>query len=161
MANQLPPPEKLDLEGDSTSVGLKWEKWKRSLYIYLEATDIVTPAKKRATLLVLGGTPLQEIYYNLPGASGEPGENVDVFEIAIKKLNEYFLPKQNKIYERHIFRSIKQDAGESFEKFLIKLRNQAAKCKFDKPDDHIIDQIIEKCISSELRKKIKEQWETK
>lgn len=154
MANQLPLPEKLDLEGDSISVGLKWEKWKRSVLLYLEAADIVTPAKKRATLLVLGGMPLQEIYYNLPGASVEPEENMDVFEIAINKLNEYFLPKQSKIYERYIFRLIKQEAGENFEKFLIKLRNQAAKCEFDKPDEHIIDQIIEKCRSSELRKKM-------
>lgn len=154
MANQLPLPEKLDLEGDSISVGLKWEKWKRSVLLYLEAADIVTPAKKRATLLVLGGMPLQEIYYNLPGASVEPEENMDVFEIAIKKLNEYFLPKQSKIYERYIFRLIKQEAGENFEKFLIKLRNHSAKCEFDKPDKHIIDQIIEKCRSSELRKKM-------
>ncbi|XP_022836441.1 uncharacterized protein LOC111363813 [Spodoptera litura] len=154
MTNQLPPPEKLDIEGDSSSVGLRWEKWKRSLRIYLEAADITTPVKKRATLLVLGGGALQEIFYNLPGANVGPEHDADLFEVAIDKLNDYFLPKQNKSFERHIFRLIKQDEGESFEKFLIKLRDQAAKCKFEKPDDHIIDQILEKCLSMELRKKM-------
>ncbi|XP_013167322.1 PREDICTED: uncharacterized protein K02A2.6-like [Papilio xuthus] len=154
MANQLPPPEKLDIEGNSTSAGLRWEKWKRSLQIYLEATDITVPAKKRAILLVLGGSSLQEIFYNLPGADIEAGENVDIFKVAISKLDEYFLPKQNKTFERHIFRLTKQDEGESFEKFLIKLRDQAAKCKFEKPEEHIIDQILEKSLSSELRRKM-------
>lgn len=154
MASQLPPPEKFDIEGDSTSVGLKWKKWKRSLLIYLEAADITAPAKQRATLLVLGGSALQETFYNLPGASVEPEKDVNVFEVAISKLDEYFLPKQNTTFERHIFRLMQQDEGESFEKFLNKLRGQAAKCKFDKPDDHIIDQILEKSLSSELRKKM-------
>lgn len=154
MAGQLPPPEKFELEGDSTSVGLRWEKWKRSLRIYLEASDITLDTKKRAILLVLGGPALQEIFYNLPGANVDPGKDVDVFEVALRKLDDYFLPKQNKTYERHIFRLIKQEEGETFEKFVIKLRNQASKCKFDKPEEHIIDQIIGKCLSSELRKKI-------
>lgn len=104
--------------------------------------------------MVLGGSALQDIFYNLPGANIEPEENVDIYEVAVSKLDDYFLPKQNKTFERHIFRLIKQDEGESFEKFLIKLRNQATKCKFEKPEDHIIDQILEKSLSPELRKKM-------
>nr|XP_026500171.1 uncharacterized protein LOC113403790 [Vanessa tameamea] len=146
--------EKLDLEGDGVSLGQRWEKWKRSLNIYLEATEITSPIKKRATLLLLGGSGLQEIFYNLPGANVEANENNDVFGIAISKLDEYFTPKQSKVYERHVFRLIKQEEGEKFDKFLIRLRNQAEKCKFDNPKDHLIDQIVEKCLSVDLRKKI-------
>ncbi|XP_022826768.1 uncharacterized protein K02A2.6-like [Spodoptera litura] len=154
MTNMLPPPEKLDLDGNDASVGQRWEKWKRSLEIYLDAAEIQTPVKKRATLLLLGGSVLQEIYYNLPGASVEPTEGIDVFKISIQKLDEYFLPKQSCVYERHVFRLIKQEEAERFEKFLVRLRKQATKCKFDKVDDHLIDQIAEKCASVELRKKI-------
>lgn len=154
MSNPPPPVGKIDLEGDSSSVGLRWEKWKRSLKIYSEAADVTCALKKRANLLLLGGAALQEIFYNLPGANAEKTEKNDVFEIAIKNLDDHFLPKQNKTYERHIFRLIKQEESESFEKFLIRLRDQAGKCKFDKPEDSIIDQIIERCSSSELRKKI-------
>lgn len=164
MANFMPGPDKLDLEGDTSAVGIRWERWKRSLLIYLEAADIQIPAKKRATLLHFGGSGLQEIYSNLPGAnavtpapSGAPdaaAEGQDVFEIALEKLDQYFLPKQSKVYERHLFRQLKQETGEKMEKFLIRLRNQADRCGFEKPDNFIIDQITEKCTSNELRKKI-------
>ena len=118
MSGNLPSLEKLDLEGDYASLGQRWEKWKRSLSIYLEATDITTPVKKRATLLLLGGSNLQEIFYNLPGANTEPTNNNNVFEIAIQKLNDYFTPRQSKVYERHVFRLIRQEEGEKFEKFM-------------------------------------------
>nr|CAI5825098.1 unnamed protein product [Callosobruchus analis] len=146
--------DRLDLEGDFSSLGLRWEKWKRALYVYLEAADIQSAQRKRATLLHFGGTALQEIYYNLPGAHIEPSAEVDVFEVAIEKLNQYFLPKQSKVYQRHIFRLLQQEEGETFEKFMIRLRNQAEKCGFDrsKIDEHLIDQITEKCTSMELRK---------
>ncbi|KAJ8915716.1 hypothetical protein NQ315_000650 [Exocentrus adspersus] len=92
------------------------------------------------------------------GAHTEPsnteGEVVDVYKTAITKLNEYFLPKQSKIYERHLFRLTKQEDGEKFDKFLVRLRNQSSKCKFSNEEEHLIDQIVEKCTSVELRKKI-------
>ncbi|XP_053617728.1 uncharacterized protein K02A2.6-like [Plodia interpunctella] len=154
MANTLPPLEAIDVEGDTVSVGGRWEKWKRALLIYLDAAEITTPQKKRATLLHFGGIGLQEIYYNLPGAHVEVQDGVDIFQAALEKLDEFFLPKQNRVYERHMFRLLKQDDGEKFERFLVRLRKQADKCNFDKKDDHLIDQITEKCASSELRKKI-------
>nr|CAI5856432.1 unnamed protein product [Callosobruchus analis] len=116
--------------------------------------DIRTSIKKRATLLLLGGAGIQEIFYNLPGASVEPTEDNDVFANAIQKLDEYFSPKQSKVYERHVFRLIKQEEGEKFEKFVVRLRNQAEKCQFDQQEDHLIDQVAEKCLSVDLRKKI-------
>ncbi|XP_046970586.1 uncharacterized protein LOC124537738 [Vanessa cardui] len=154
MANLLPPPEKLDLEGDNATIALRWEKWKRSFNIYLDATEINGPERRRATLLLLGGSDLQEIIYNLPGAHVDASEGVDVFSTAFDKLDGYFLPKQNKIYERHIFRQIIQEENEKFEKFVVRLRNQAGKCKFSNAEENLIDQIVEKCSSSELRKKI-------
>ena len=154
MTNLLPPPEKLDLEGDNATIALRWERWKRSLNIFLDATETKGAEKKRATLLLLGGSELQEIIYNLPGAYVDVSEGVDVFAIAIEKLDAYFLPKRNKIYERHMFRQIKQEEGEKFEKFVVRLRNQAGKCDFTNSEEQLIDQIVEKCASSELRKKI-------
>lgn len=132
MANFMPGPDKLDVEGDTSAVGIRWERWKRSLLIYFEAADIQIPVKKRATLLHFGGPGLQEIFSNLPGANAvtsEPtgaapsgasdtvAETQDVFKIALKKLDEYFLPKQSKVYERHLFRQLKQETGEKMEKF--------------------------------------------
>lgn len=143
--------EKFECEGEVGSVSVRWEKWKRSLYIYLEAAEIDTDSRKRASLLHFGGTELQEIYYNIPGANAAAG---NLFETAVQKLDEYFAPKQSKVYERHIFRLLRQEPEEKFEKFLVRLRHQATKCQFTNPDEHIIDQITEKCRLEELRKKI-------
>src|SRR5436190_9827865 len=93
-----------DCDGDPTSVGIRWEKWKRALEIYLLALNIDNPLKKRATLLHTGGLPLQEIYYNIPGAHIDEAEGIDVYKIALDKLDGYFSPKQSKNYERHLFR---------------------------------------------------------
>ncbi|XP_050678468.1 uncharacterized protein LOC126974842 [Leptidea sinapis] len=148
--------EKFECDGEAGSVGARWERWKRSLYIYLETADINTSSKKRASLLHWGGQELQEILFNLPGGYVQAIDDgdIDVFEVAIKKLDEYFAPRQNKRYERHLFRQIKQDENEKFEKYLVRLRQQALKCQFTDIDDSLIDQIIEKCSSEELRKKV-------
>lgn len=144
--------EKFECEGEVGSVSVRWERWKRSLNIYLEAAGIDTEAKKRASLLHFGGPELQEIFYNIPGANATEGE---LFNIAIGKLDNYFAPKQSKVYERHLFRLLKQEQDEKFEKFLIRLRLQAKKCQFgEKEDEQIIDQITEKGKTEELRKKI-------
>ncbi|XP_026746187.1 uncharacterized protein LOC113507529 [Trichoplusia ni] len=74
--------------------------------------------------------------------------------MAIKKLDEYFAPKQSKRFERHVFRLIKQEENEKFEKFVVRLRQQAAKCQFVDLDDQLLDQITDRCSSEELRKKI-------
>ncbi|XP_044755018.1 uncharacterized protein LOC123313971 [Coccinella septempunctata] len=151
----LLPLEPFNGEGEIGSVGIQWEKWKRALEIYLEAANVHEASRKRATLLHLGGFAIQEIYYNLPGAHvTETGENIDVNKRSVEKLDEYFAPKQSKLFERHIFRLIKQESGEKFERFLVRLRNQAHKCKFVSTEENIIDQIVEKCQSADLRKKV-------
>ncbi|XP_074034381.1 uncharacterized protein [Leptinotarsa decemlineata] len=143
-----------DVEGDIRSVGIRWEKWKRAFLIYIEATGIEDSLKKRANLLHHGGFGLQEIFYNIPGANLTDQENeAKAFEIAIRKLDEYFSLKHSKVYERHVFRLMKQEE-EGFGKFLLRLRNQAGKCKFGNVEENLIDQIVEKGSSTELRKKI-------
>lgn len=154
---QLPTLEPFDCEGDPASVGQRWEKWKRAFELFSTASNVDNAEKKRATLLHSGGLTLQEVYFNLPGAHVECSDensSIDVFKVAIQKLDEYFSPKQSNVYERHLFRLLKQEQGEKFEKFLIRLRHQSKKCNFAKEEDNLIDQITEKCSSTELRKKI-------
>ncbi|KAL4721262.1 hypothetical protein ACJJTC_005151 [Scirpophaga incertulas] len=155
--SNLPPLETLQCDGDSMSLGLRWDKWLRALEIYLLAAGIDTAAKKRATLLHMGGTALQEIYYNIPGAhilDCDVTDTSDVYKTAIDKLNEYFLPKQSRVYERHLFRLLRQEPSEKFDKFLVRLRQQSRKCFFTNEENNLIDQIIEKCNSVELKKKM-------
>lgn len=65
-------------------------------------------------------------------------------------LNAYFSPKTNTVYERYVFRSFKKEQGECIEQFVTKLREQGKHCNNTDLDDKIRDQIIEKCLSSEL-----------
>lgn len=147
--------DKFECGGEPTSLGILWERWKRALLIYIDAAGIDKNEKKKASLLHFGGQELQEIFYNIPDPNTEDGGlRRDVFQVALAKLDSYFSPKQSKVYERHLFRQVKQELNEKFEKFLIRLRQQADKCQFHNKEEHIIDQIIEKGSSSELRKKI-------
>ena len=68
---QIPSLEPFDCDGDIASVGLHWEKWKRAFEMYLIAANITKTERKRATLLHMGGLPLQEIFYNIPEAEVE------------------------------------------------------------------------------------------
>nr|CAI5827862.1 unnamed protein product [Callosobruchus analis] len=149
----MPSLENFDCDGEPSSVGLRWQKWKRALQIYLDAAGIENSNKRKAVLLHFGGIGLQEIFYNLPGADVSDNENS--YNIAIEKLNEYFTPRRSKVYERHLFRLLKQENGEKLEKFLVRLRHQAAKCQFSTSlEEQLVDQITEKCLSTDLRKKI-------
>lgn len=105
------------------------EKWLRALTLYLEAEEITDPTKKKNKLVHLGGTQLQEVIYNIPGTlvDDKTGQ-VDVFKILVEKLSGYFSPKRNSTFERHLFRSLKPGQGESVNRFVLKLRNHAAKC---------------------------------
>ncbi|PZC79859.1 hypothetical protein B5X24_HaOG215728 [Helicoverpa armigera] len=42
----LPNLDHFDCEGDPTSVGTRWEKWKRAFEIYLLAANVDTPVQK-------------------------------------------------------------------------------------------------------------------
>lgn len=142
----------------------EWEKWLRSFTLYLEAEEITAIPKKKSKLLHLGGPQLQEVAYNIPGALVEydPKAKNDVFGILVQKLDEYFTPKRNSAYERHIFRSLSPAEGESFSKFMLKLRQQMSKCflgstKSEIEEISLKDKIIDSWASNELKKKLLER----
>lgn len=144
---------------DLSATALNWQKWKRSLTIYWETIQVKVVVRKRSVLLHSAGQDLQDIIYNIPGAIVEANENIDVFSIAVQKLEDYFAPKLSRIFERHSFRKLKQDKNEKFDDFLIKLRKQAEKCQFIDKDLNIIDQIAKGCDSEKLRRKILESYD--
>lgn len=139
----------------------EWEKWLRAFNIYLDAEEIETPSKKRNKLLHLGGVQLQTVVYSLPGALVDINENdqVDVFVVLINKLNDYFSPKQNSTFERHLFRNLSPLEGESFAKFMIRLRQQMQKCHFGSTKAEIEeiclkDKIMDSWTSLDLKRKL-------
>ncbi|XP_055916386.1 uncharacterized protein LOC129949139 [Eupeodes corollae] len=160
---ELPP---FDYTLYEENCGLEWRNWLRSFEWYLKATHIEDDSEKFVKLLHLAGRKVQELYEALPtpaslaevargplaiGCSPHPTD----YGIALCKLNEFFEPKRNATYERHVFRLIKQEKSEQFGIFVMRLRIQSEKCDFgEAAEDNVKDQIIEKCFSAKLRREL-------
>ena len=53
-----------------------------------------------------------------------------------------------------MFRNLKQEEGETVDQFITRLRRQAENCNWDNADEPIRDQVIDKCRSADLRRKL-------
>ena len=134
----------------AAELSTQWDTWKRSLQYYLDGKGITNDARRKALLLHCAGPQVQEIYETLNGSGNS-------LESAIKALDGYFKLLINKFYERFRFRQLVQDPDKPIDKFVSRLRHQAAKCSFADTDDSIIDRIISKCAGSRLRSKLLEE----
>ena len=72
-------------------------------------------------------------------------------------LDNYFVPKVNVPFERHLFRQLEQLPGEKVDQFVCRLRRKALTCDFENVDETIRDQLIEKCQNAKLRRKFLEK----
>nr|CAI5854543.1 unnamed protein product [Callosobruchus analis] len=86
----------------------------------------------------------------------------DVFQHLVDKLSEYFSPKQNSAFERHVFRNLRPEEGENVNKFLLRTRQQARKCSFgatvqEATEIHIKDKLIDSWAPLELKRKLLEK----
>lgn len=138
-----------------------WLKWKRAFERFLKANSVEEDVEKCDLLLVLGGIELQSYYDKVfkwevqtPTADGS-GNLVQVkYDSAILSLDKYFAPQCQKCFERHLLRAMQQEEQEPFEEFVFRLQDQANRCAFADVDDMIVDQIIEGCKSTDLRKRL-------
>ena len=97
--------------------------------------------QKKALFLYVAGIEVQEIFETLT-AEGK------TYKDAKEVLDKYFESKVNVRYERFI--TIIRVTGFIF----TRLRKLASTCEFHDVEDVSIDQIIEKCSSHKLRKKL-------
>ena len=97
---------------------------------------------------------MQEVYYTLV----DENEDEKTYKQTVTALNKYFIPKSNVPLERHLFRQLAQSADETVDQFVCRLRQQAVTCDFGAAkNDHIRDQVIEKFLSDNLRRKFLEK----
>ena len=101
-------------------------------------------------LLHCGGMQLQDIYFTLKG-------DLSKYDDAEKALTQYFQHSINVPFERHVFRNVSQRDDETIEQFITRLKQKAETCEFTKVEEHIRDQIIEKCSSNVLCQKFLEK----
>ena len=109
--------------------------------------------RRRALLLHLAGTDVQDIFFTLP----DTGDAKD-YKKAVDALNAYFVPKVDTTYARHCFRQLTQAPGESVRQFATRLRRAAKDCDYGADtDNQIRDEILCKCTSTYIKRKLLEE----
>ena len=133
----------------SARAGIAWPKWRRTFEYYLSASGVTTDGQKRALLLHCAGPEVQELYETLID------EEEPKYESTMKALSTYFEPRKNVVFERHTFRQAAQTGDETVDEYCTRLRVLAASCEYgEHTDEHIRDQIVDKCTSSALRRRL-------
>ena len=90
--------------------------------------------------------------------AGQPGERENVYTVAIEQLDQSFTLQVNVPYERHIFQTMTLLPTKSVDQFIKSLRQKADCREFgETADEKIRDQVIEKCLSSRLRRNLLER----
>ena len=119
----LSPLTTFDPVSDPSSLSQRWNSWKGRFEVYVAALNINDDKQKRAVLLYQAGQATQEIFDTIP-------ETGDDFARAMEKLDNYFTPKKNVIYEIFRFRKAVQQSGETVDQFATRLRKLASTCEF-------------------------------
>jgi hypothetical protein len=150
MSNPLSiaPPTAFSPHGDISSVSDRWSSWLRRFETYTVASGVKDDKQKRALLLHCAGEEVQTVFETLPNTG-------DKYDDAKQKLTEHFKPLANVTFQRHLFRKEAQKDGETVSQFVVRLRRLAESCSFgDSKDDFIRDQVVDKCASKSLRRKL-------
>ncbi|XP_045123822.1 uncharacterized protein LOC123511835 [Portunus trituberculatus] len=131
---------------DRASVAIRWKKWKTRFQFYLDAKGVTNRPQRRALLLHVAGPEVQVIFSTLPPP-------LTTYEEIQTALDKHFTPKTNIRYERVLFRQVRQEECETTDSFVTRLRKLAETCEFHDTEDAILDQLIERCAYSQLRRK--------
>ncbi|XP_071055079.1 putative autophagy-related protein 11 [Onthophagus taurus] len=121
------------------NVSNNWEKFKRSFDNSLIAFGEEDIKEKRKVALFLHGLGEKgmDIYETF-----ELEDNDRTLENIKKKFDEYFKPKLNVTYERHVFFNRKQKENESYEEYITILKTLSSTCKFGTLKDELVKDIF-------------------
>ena len=135
--HQRPPP--LNPECNPAA----WRRWRK----IVEAHAIVTKLSRKreqerqATIVTIIGMAALDLYESLPFAAED--EKYDL-TTTLDYLEDHFVGRANVSYERFVFNTRKQQAGETFVQYLAALRQQANLCDFSSitPDQILRDRLV-------------------
>ncbi|KAJ1115025.1 hypothetical protein NDU88_003253 [Pleurodeles waltl] len=98
------------------------------------------------------GAEGQEVFENLPELSVEDANELNDFEVCIKKLDLHYLPKRFTVLERYHFGKRVQHPGESVEEYITVLRKLASSCGFgSNKEERLRDQFMLGCSIEKAR----------
>ncbi|CAB3991399.1 hypothetical conserved 1030, partial [Paramuricea clavata] len=143
----LKPPPPFDAEGDNSSLAQRWKEWRERFNMYTVAANIKDDAQKRAMLLYVAGPSVHKIFKTLQDTGTD-------FKTTLEKLDEYFQPQKNVIYERYVFKQTHPTPGESVDSYITRLRTLAETCEFESAENETRDQFVMACSSHGFRTKL-------
>ena len=146
-----------DCKGDPTSVGPRWKRWKKSFEYFIEAKGVKKDSQRKALLLHCAGQDVQDVYSTIFDDEDEESDEEETeYDKAMRLLDSKFIPQANVPFQRHEFRQAKQEEDETVDQFVTRLSQLAETCEFTEIKENIRDQVIDKCKSHRLRKKLLE-----
>ena len=149
-----------DCLSDPSTLGKRWKRWLTSFELFADGKGLIilegkddNKQRRRALLLHLAGPGVQETFTTLTDTGGPKD-----YSKCVNALDNYFIPKVNSAYARHAFRQLKQETGETVRLYATKLKKAAQDCDYgDDTDNQIRDEIMCKCTSNYIRRKLLEE----
>ena len=141
---------------DQLTTGKAWEEWLDGIEREFRYFRIGNPADRKDAMIIYGGKEIARLEKSLP----DPVDASNEYEMLRKKLNDYFLPKQNKHYARYVFLKMRPLAGEATIAYAARLREKAYDCDFGNTfDDRILEHLIQTIENQHLIQKcIAKSW---
>ena len=87
---------KSTVTGEQTNLNKAWEQYLKRFDYYVKAANVMKDKQKRALLLHISGSKVQDIFETFE-------DQGMTYDDAVIKLSAYFGPKKNISYERHVF----------------------------------------------------------
>ena len=141
-----------DCTGNPTSVGPRWRRWKRSFEFFLEAKCITKEAQKTSLTFALRWTGCTG-HFCYAECLGPAPNGETQYAKAMRLLDANFLPQVNIPFEQHQFRQAKQEESETTDQLVTRLFQLSENWRTS-DEEKVRDQLIDKCRSHDLRKKL-------
>lgn len=130
---------------DNNDTAVQWQKYKKEIERQFRFFGISDPETKKDGLSIYGGQDIVDIEDALPDPTSNEGD--DAYTILIRKIDQHFLPKQNKDFARFQMSELKQNTDERIADYYTRLREIATKCDYgthenDAIRDHLIQTMI-------------------
>ena len=130
-----------------------WKMFREAYEDYLVATGLDKKDKKIqvATLKTLMGTECKKILKRLQLTEVKMEDPQTILDA----LQDHFVPVRNILYERYISHNTEQQAHETIDQYLIKLRRLAESCQFGNLEDEMVrHRLVLGCKDSAVRTRL-------
>jgi hypothetical protein len=132
--------EMFEYNGDSTTIGTRWERHVERFEISCTASDFKDPARIKAMFLMKMGCEAFCVYESLRKV-----DKSDTLDEIKAFMRGHFVAKRSQFSETVIFRKSMRRQSESISAYVARLRELSTHCKFSNVDAEILMQLVVGC----------------